>query len=90
MKSWIKIKYNDGWFPEGNTCILTGAEANGKWAGERYAIFGVDEMPHIAFWPMKPIVMEKNTVSKNEAEKILLETINNDVLWEDYQACYGN
>ena len=89
MKSWIKIKYKDGWFPEGNTCILTEAEADGRWKGEKYAIFDLDGMPHVAFWPMKPIVLEKAVVSKIEAEKILIETINGHVLWEDYKACYG-
>lgn len=91
MKSWIKIKYKDGWFPEGNTCILTdAAEAGGRWAGEKYAIFDLDEMPHVAFWPMKPIIVEKSPVSKSEAEKLLIRTTNGHVLWEDYKACYGS
>ena len=71
MPKWVEISYKDGWFPEGTKCILTNACANEQWAREKYAIFGLDSNPHVAFWPTTPIVLTKRELSKEEAYKAM-------------------
>ncbi len=87
--AWIKITYRDGWYPEGNTCVLTNAEADGRWSGEKYAIFSLNERPHVAFWPTKPIILKSEEVSKRDAERLLRETINGNTLRPDFEKTYG-
>lgn len=89
FSKWIKLRYKDAWYPEGNTCVLTDAKANGRWTGELYAIFGLDEQPHVAFWPIKPIVLGAEELLKEEASAILRNTINGTYLEIDFKEKYG-
>lgn len=89
LEKWTKVTYKDGWFPGGTTCVLTNAEADGLWKGRKYAIFDLDSNPHVAFWPMKPIVLSVETLSKEEAGELLWKTTNRLTLLEDFENTYG-
>lgn len=88
--AWKLIHYRDGWFPKGNDCVLTNAEAGGRWKGEKYAIFDLDDHPHIAFWPMKPFIKRERFLSKEEALEIMRKATNGESLRDDFEKEYGN
>lgn len=88
-EGWREIFYKDAWYPEGNTCILTTAEAIGQWKNFKYAIYKNENHSHIAFWPMKPIIKSERILDKNEAEDIINKTVNGDSLLADFRKTYG-
>lgn len=86
---WKITTYRDGWFPEGNKCILTNAEeATGMWKGFKYAVF-LSESPHVAFHPSGYIVIDEQPLSKEEAERILMKTLNAQTVYPDFVKEYG-
>ena len=90
MSKWLKIEYKDGWYPDGNTCVLTTAEADGIWQGENYAIFGFeDNYLHVAFWPIKFEVVSSRELGKEEAYDLISKTINGQTLTNDFKRVYG-
>lgn len=90
MNKWVEIKYKDGWYPNGNTCVLTNAEADGRWQGQKYAIFGFEDgWLHVAFWPTKPIVISSRELGKEEAYDLVCESINGRTLMDDLNKTYG-
>ena len=67
---WIELRYVSPWTHEPAVCVLTSAEATGRWAGFKFAIFDKDDEycgAHVAFHPSIEEFLGSRTLDKDEA-----------------------
>lgn len=70
---WIELRYVSPWTHEPAICVLTSAEATGRWAGFKFAIFDKDSEfgAHVAFHPSIEDFLGARTLDAEEAKKWL-------------------
>jgi len=68
-RKWIELTYVSPWTHEEDVCVLTSAEATGRWKGFKFAIFDKDSKigARVAFHPFVEEVLESRTIDADEA-----------------------
>ena len=66
---WIELRYVSPWTHEPAVCVLTSAEATGRWEGFKFAIFDKDSEAHVAFHPSVEEFLGSRTIDADEAKE---------------------